>query len=298
MYSRRLFLGGSAAAIGLTACKGAVPKVPSAGANQVKQVGIQSYTLREIFEPDPVGTLKMIKEVGYDYVELNGRNFADRSPEDLAAMVKDAGLYSPASHVSYDAAVNIPETVAKTCQTLGCKYAIVPWVDEAQRTKEDWVRHAAALEAAGKIMKDNGVRLAYHNHQFEFDDLGGGETAMDILINQTSPENMDFELDLFWAALASIDMEALFKQAPGRFKLCHIKDMKGDPKAYYESRDYGNISKQLMVNVGEGTLPFESYFALNDISGMEYFIAEHDNPVKPFKNSIKISHDSVRAMRF
>ena len=293
MYSRRLFMGGTAAALGLAACGGGA-KV----AGKIGKVGIQTYTLREIFEPDPAGTLAMIKEVGYDYVELNGRNFKERSAEDLAAMIQDAGLYSPASHVSYDAAVNTPETLAKTCQTLGCKFAIVPWVDEAQRSKDDWVRHAAAFEAAGKIMNDNGVRLAYHNHQFEFDDSGGGETAMDILLNQTSPENVDFELDFFWAALASTDIPALLKRGKGRFKLCHIKDMKGDPKPYYESRDYGNISKQLMVNVGEGELPFESYFAMNDISGMEYFITEHDNPVKPFRNAIKVSHDTVRAMRF
>lgn len=296
MYSRRLFMGSVGAALGLAAC-GTKPQAIGA-VGQIDKVGIQTYTLREIFEPDPVGTLKMIKEVGYDYVELNGRNFSERTPEDLAGMVKDAGLYSPASHVSYDAAVNTPEALAKTCQILGCKYAIVPWVDEGQRSKEDWIRHAKAFEASGKIMSDNGVRLAYHNHQFEFDDLGGGETAMDILLEQTSSENVDFELDFFWAALASIDIPALFKKAPGRFKLCHIKDMKGDPKPFYESRDYGNISKQLMVNVGEGNMPFESYFALNDVSGMEYFITEHDNPVKPFRNAIKVSHDTVRAMRF
>jgi len=294
MYSRRLFMGAGAAALGLAACSGGA-KVAT---GKIDKVGIQTYTLREIFEPDPVGTLEMIKEVGYDYVELNGRNFAERPAEDLAAMVKDAGLPSPATHISYDAAVNAPENVAKGCQTLGCKYAIVPWINDDQRKKEDWIRHAAALEASGKIMNENGVRLAYHNHQFEFDDLGGGETAMDILLDQTTPENMDFELDLFWSALASASIPALFKKGQGRFKLCHIKDMKGDPKAYNESRDYGNISKQLMVNVGEGELPFESWFAMNDISGMEYFIAEHDNPVKPFRNSIKTSHDAIRAMRF
>lgn len=294
MYSRRLFMGASAAALGLTACGGGA----KVAASKIDKVGIQTYTLREIFEPDPVGTLKMIKEVGYDYVELNGRNFATRSVEDVSAMIADAGLYSPATHISYDMGVDTPEMTAKICQKLGCKYAIIPWVDEAQRSKEDWERHAKAFDKAGKIMRDNGVRLAYHNHQFEFDDLGGGQTAIDILLAQTHPDNLDFELDLFWSALASIDVPGLFKKAPGRFKLCHIKDMNGDPKPYFDSRDYGNISKQLMVNVGEGSLPFESYFALNDVSGMEYFIAEHDNPVKPFRDSIKSSHDTIRAMRF
>ena len=294
MFSRRLFIGAGAAALGLTSCG----ESTKATIGKINKVGIQTYTLREIFESDPVSTLRMIKDVGYDYVELNGRNFSERSADDLAAMIKDVGLYSPASHVSYNAVVNTPEVLAKTCQTLGCKYAIVPWIDESQRMKDDWYRHAKAFEQSGKIMRDNGVRLAYHNHQFEFDDLGGGENAMDILIDQTSSENVDFELDLFWSALASVNIAALFEKAPGRFKLCHVKDMKGDPKPYYDSQDYGNISKQLMVNVGEGELPFEQWFALNDISGMEYFITEHDNPVKPFRKAIKTSHDAVRAMRF
>jgi sugar phosphate isomerase/epimerase len=294
MYSRRLFLGASAAAVGLSACGGGT----KIAAGKIDEVGIQTYTLREIFEPDPVGTLKMIKDVGYDYVELNRRNFAERSVEDVALMVKDAGLYSPATHISYEMAVQAPVETAKACQILGCKYAIIPWVDENRRGKNDWVRHAKAFNEAGRIMADNGVRLAYHNHQFEFDDLGGGETAMDILLDQTSPDNLDFELDLFWTALATGDIASLFKKGSGRFKLCHIKDMKGDPAPFAQSRDYADISKKLMVNVGEGNLPFESYFELNDVSGMEYFIAEHDNPVKPFKTSIKTSHDAIRAMRF
>jgi len=74
--------------------------------------------------------------------------------------------------------------------------------------------------------------------------------------------------------------------------------MKGDPAPWRKHEDYGEIVKNLMVNVGEGTLPFERYFAMNDISGMEYFIAEHDNPPSPYKTSIQTSYDTVRNMRF
>jgi len=89
MVSRRFVMGAGAAAVGLAACGGGAGG--AVGKNKLKQIGLQTYTLRDIFEPDPVGTLKMIKELGYDYVELNRRNFAERSPKDLINMVKDAG---------------------------------------------------------------------------------------------------------------------------------------------------------------------------------------------------------------
>jgi len=83
MYSRRLFMGGAAASLGLAACGGNGAAGTKVGQRKLETIGLQTYTLREIFEPDPVGTLKMIKELGYDYVELNGRNFAERSTKIL-----------------------------------------------------------------------------------------------------------------------------------------------------------------------------------------------------------------------
>ncbi|MEO1324641.1 MAG: hypothetical protein AAFV59_16740, partial [Pseudomonadota bacterium] len=134
--------------------------------------------------------------------------------------------------------------------------------------------------------------------QFEFFDLGGGQTGMEVLLSETDPALVDFELDLFWAALTGTDIVALFERHPGRFKMCHIKDLKGDASNWRNSLDFGSIVSTLMANVGEGELPFESYFAANDISGMEYFIVEHDNPPRPFRQSIETSFNSVKAMRF
>ena len=297
MLSRRHVLTGSAALLGLTACRQNAGVI-AGGEQKIDKLGIQTYTLREIFEPDPQGTLNLIKSVGYDYVELNRRNFAERSPQELADMVKRAGLYSPATHSNYNDIKADPKAVVEICKTLGCKFAIIPWMDEDVRTADDWKRHATVMNEAGKVFADSGMALAYHNHQFEFDDLGGGVTAMQILLENTNPDLVDFQLDIFWAKLASIDISALFAAHPNRFKLCHIKDMKGDPKAYVSSRAYEDITKELMVNVGEGNIDFPAIFRQNQISGMEYFIAEHDSPVKPFRDAIATSHDAIRNMRF
>lgn len=295
--NRRHFLGASGALILLPGCQtsGIIPASP---ARQIDKIGIQTYTLREAMGEDFVGTLQMIKDVGYDYVELNGRNFAERSPADLRLMLDDIGLPAPISHVDYDSLASRPDSLGDAANVLGCEYVILPWVGDDQRTMDAYKGHAAMLNKAAETLKPYGVKVGYHNHQFEFFDLGGGQTGMEILLSETDPTLVDFELDLFWASLAGVDIVALFEKHPGRFKMCHIKDMAGDPSDWRSSVDFETIVKTLMVNVGEGAMPFESYFAANETSGMQYFIAEHDNPPKPFRQSIETSYNSIKNMRF
>ncbi len=293
--SRRLFMAGSAAALALPACKnGAISAKRS-----IDKVGLQTYTLRDMMAEDFVGTFRMIKEVGYDYVELNERNYAEKTPAELKAILDEVGLPSPATHISYKNLANDVPGLINTARTLQCKYMVLPYVADDQRSMNDWKRHAALLNDAGEKLADEGVTLAYHNHQFEFDDLGGGTTAMDILFDSVAPKNATFELDFFWTNLAKQDIPALLKAHPGRFKLCHIKDMKGSPdEAIANNYSYEEIHQKLMVDVGSGVTPFEDYFALNDVSGMEYFIAEHDGPTKPYRQSAQNMYDGVKALRF
>lgn len=272
--------------------------MPAVGSRQISKIGLQTYSLREALAVDFVGTFQMIKEVGYDFVELNGRNFADRAPSELRKILDDVGLPAPASHVDYNSLSDTPEQLAETAATLGCDYVILPWLSDDQRSKEDYKRHADMLNRAAAVLSTANIKLAYHNHHFEFFDLGDGVTGMDILLSETDPALVSFELDFFWAALASVNISKLFADNPGRFKLCHIKDMAGDPSPYATSLDFATTIQDLMVNVGEGTLPFETYFAENSVSGLEYFIAEHDNPPQPFRQSIQTSYDAVKAMRF
>jgi sugar phosphate isomerase/epimerase len=311
MLSRRTVLTGAGSALTLAACRKAdgpaavqqgkelAGKAMSA-ANKIDKVGIQSYTLRAMMEEDFRGTFQMIKDVGYDYVELNGRNWAQVSPADLKEMLDEIGLPSPAAHISYDDTVPADlSPLIGTAKTLGLKYAVVPYMADDQRSLDDWKRHAKVMNLAGQKLADAGLRLAYHNHQFEFEDLGGGTTAMDILMNETAPENLDFELDIFWTNLASVNIETLFKRYPGRFKLCHVKDMKGDPNVFLKTNpSYEEIGQNYMVNVGEGDTDFAAIFAMNELSGLEYFITEHDQPKRPYEASIAKSLNTVRGLSF
>lgn len=297
--NRRNFIGASGALMLLSGCQAiGAPAVVTTPSRKIDKVGIQTYTLREAMGEDFVGTLQMIKDVGYDYVELNGRNFADRSPAELKLILNDIGLPSPIAHVDYDSLANRPAELADVAAALECEYVILPWVGEDQRSLDDFKAHAAMLNRAGEALKASNIQVGYHNHQFEFFDQGDGATGMNILLTETDPDLVTFELDLFWAALTGTDIVGLFESNPGRFKMCHVKDLAGDASPYRTSVDFATIVQNLMANVGEGSLPFESYFAANDISGMEYFIAEHDNPPKPFRDSVKTSYDAIAAMRF
>ncbi len=297
--NRRHFLGASGALALLGGCK-ALPATPTpaVGTRQLDKIGIQTYTLREALGEDFVGTMQMIKDVGYDYVELNRGDFATRTPAELKQILDDIGLPSPISHVDYDSLANRPGELADIAGVLGCDHLILPWIGDDQRGLDQYKGHAEMLNRAGESLKASGIKVGYHNHQFEFFDLGDGETGMNILLEETDPVLVTFELDLFWAALTGTDIVGLFEKHPGRFKMCHVKDLKGDASAFRTSLDFPTIVQAVMANVGEGDLPFESYFAASETAGLEYFIAEHDNPPRPFRQSAETSYQSMRAMRF
>jgi len=295
--NRRHFLGASGAAMLLASCNSSGN--PSVAIKQtIEQVGIQTYTLREAMGEDFVGTLQMIKDVGYDYVELNGGNFADRSPSELRTILDDIGLPSPITHIDYDTLASRPGELVDVAGALGCKTIVVPWISEDQRSPDHYKKHAEMLNNAGGVLNAAGIRVGYHNHEFEFFDLGAGQSGMEILLSETDPNLVDFELDLFWAALTGTDIVGLFEKHPGRFKMCHVKDLIGGPLNIRSSRDVPDDTYALMANVGEGDLPFESYFSHAEVAGLSYFIVEHDNPQPPYRAAIETSYNTVKDMRF
>lgn len=297
ILNRRGFMSASGALILVGGCS-TTERSPAPVQRSISSVGIQTYTLREAVAEDFVGTFEMIKDVGYDYVELNPRNFADKTPTELRKILDGTGLPAPITHVDYDSLANHPDKIAETASILGCEHVILPFVSDDQRSADDFKRHAAMLNRAAEALKPNGIRVGYHNHHFEFMDLGNGQTGMEILLSQTDPALVSFELDIFWAAFAGVDIELLLQSQPGRFKYCHVKDMAGQPGEFQSTEEFFAMVGKLLANVGEGELPFEAYFALNETSGMEYFIVEHDLPPQPYRMSIQSSLAAVQAMRF
>ena len=162
-----------------------------------------------------------------------------------------------------------------------------------------YLEMADRFNAVGEVMLANDQRFAYHNHHFEFWPIDGPRNGMEIYLEETDPSKVWFELDMFWSSLGLQDAGELFERYPGRFKLCHIKDMNTAQLGSFDRKsdnalDFDEIHKGLMTNVGVGDLPFEKWLKMSDVSGMKYLITEHDAPPEPLRDSVATSLKTVR----
>ena len=249
-----------------------------------KPVGVQLYTLRNEIGKDPKGTLERVAQLGYKQVETFGygnRKWFNFSPTELSAVLKSNGLSSPSGH-TYPGSFFLKASwedewkrAVEDSKALGQEFIVIPWLEEAYRNSADnYKKIAAGLNKAGGMAKEGGLRLAYHNHDFEFATVEG-QTGFDILAKETDAKLVQFELDLYWAVKAGHDPVKLFEQHPGRFCMWHVKDMDKTPKKFF-------------TEVGNGVIDFKRIFKHAKLSGMKYFFVEQDQcPGSPFDSIAK-----------
>ena len=224
-------------------------------------IGLQLYTVRDQLQADFEGTLARIAQIGYKNMEFAG--YYNRTPEQVRATLDKLNLVSTSSHIGapllrQDAAGQI-----KAAKTIGQDYITIPSY-QFGKDLAGWRKGVAEFNQWGAMCRDAGLKLAYHNHNFEFAPLDG-TTGYEILQNEVDPKLVDFELDLYWARFAGQDPLALFAKHPGRFAMWHVKDM------------VVTDDKKGMSPVGKGTIDFKSYFAHAQQSGLKHFFVEHDS---------------------
>ena len=302
--NRRQMMWGSTSALLLAACAGS-ERAKSEMSDRVRlarrpgqpEVGIQTYTIRDAMAEDTPAALQMLKEVGYDFVENYPGDYENIALGDYIAMLDDAGLPVVASHFGFEVLDETPERAAEILDAMGGRYANLAYTPEEYRTTAGYTELADRFNAIGEVMRANGSRFAYHNHHYEFWSTDGPRAGLDIYLEDTDPELVDFELDLFWAALGRRDVPALFRAHSGRFKLAHVKDMDQTRMSEFRegNEDFGAIHEALMVDVGEGDLPLERWLGMRDISGIEHIVVEHDAPSKPLRDAVATSLAAIRS---
>jgi len=247
-----------------------------------KAIGLQLYTLRDEVGKDLKGTIARVARIGFTDVETFGYNagkYFGLSTTDFAAIFKQNNLRTPSGHymmmgyLSKGDEDDLKRTVADS-HPLAHDYFVVPYLVESLRTSlDDYKRLAERLNKAGEVAKDAGMKLAYHNHNFEFKDWGGGKTGYDILLTQTDPRLVNFEMDIYWVSKAGVDPIKLIQANPGRFRMWHVKDMDSTPDKSF-------------TEVGTGVINYKEIFKYKKASGMEHFFIEQDQ--------IRIDHfDSI-----
>ncbi|WP_423602405.1 sugar phosphate isomerase/epimerase family protein [Sphingomonas sp. MS122] len=275
MIARRTLLAGAAGAA-------AVACLPAAAAAR-RPIGLQLYTLRELFAKDPVKTLEQVAAIGYREVEFGGGGYDAMDPVMLRKALDRLGLKAPSIHVGYDALLNQFGRQVTLAKTLGADTVVLPYMTEEHRTGPGW---RAALPNIGRFaaeLKEAGLGFAYHNHDFEFTLKPDGVSLFDRLLKETDPAVVKIELDLFWAARAGENVAALIDRLAGRLYAYHVKDMRAD---------------RSMAAVGQGTIDFAALFRRKGSAGVRHFYVENDQAPAPYLPDVTTSFQTLRALRF
>jgi len=242
-----------------------------------QNMGVQLWTVRNLVIEEPERVLKAIKAHGYKQIELyNMENITE-----VRSIAKDLDLKVNSAHMDAGAFFdpNQPdyfkrhlEEVVKAKQ----EFAVIGWVpEEHRRNLDDFKRTADLANEAGELAKKANIQLAYHNHNFEFKPFEEG-TPYDLLLSETEPDLLHFELDVFWCDLAGYDPVPLMKKIGDRLALLHLKDKKKGIADRYEGSDDGDFKE-----VGNGELDFPAILEAAQTLGVSHCMVEQDQSPDP-----------------
>ncbi len=255
-----LMLGNASALSYLSSCNS---KTDNSG--NVKNFGLQLYSLRDDMPKDPKAVLKQVASYGYNQIEgYEGPLglFWGMSNTDFKKYMDELGMNFISSHCNIDTDF---EKKAAEAAAIGMKYLICPYKGP-QKSLDDFKKFADEFNQKGEVCKQNGIRFAYHNHDYSFKPMDG-QLPQDVMMNGTDPSLVDFEMDIYWVVAAGEDPEAWLKKYKNRFRLCHVKDLSKTP-----GTDNGKNS----VDVGTGSINFPSILGVAKANGMEYYIVEQE----------------------
>jgi sugar phosphate isomerase/epimerase len=259
--------------------------------------GLALYTLRDDMGADTKETLKAVAAAGYEYIEAAGYEngeFYNMAPEAFKSLLTELNLDAVSTHQGAVTFENADAMMADV-KAAGFEYFVVPVppmglfkFDQTTRTLSmtgGAKNLAEILDTLGAKAKAAGLKLLYHNHDFEFIKDADGIVPIDYLLENCDPELVNFQMDLYWVTKAGADPLAYFENYPGRFIIWHVKDM--DKQGRF-------------APVGNGTIDFEKILAEKEKSGMRYYMVEQDmtfDGLKPLE-AIKISHKGLDQFGF
>jgi sugar phosphate isomerase/epimerase len=235
--------------------------------------GLQLYSLRDDFKRDVPGTLRKVESFGIRLVELAGTY--ELPPEKFKALLTTYGLQPISSHFSYERFRDDPEGVAREAKTLGVQYAGCAWITHVDTFDEKECRGAIEVfNRAGAVLAKQGLKFFYHTHGYEFQPHGQG-TLFDLLMDETKPEHVSYEMDVFWVVHPGQDPVKLLGKYGRRFELMHVKDMKKGVKTG-DSSGKSDVSND--VTLGTGQMNWPAILQAAEKAGVKYYFIEDESP--------------------
>jgi sugar phosphate isomerase/epimerase len=247
--------------------------------------GIQLYTVGDAINKDQRGTLEQLAGIGYKYVELYPKGMTSSAAE-FRREIDAFGLKCPSAHLEFNAA-DLTQQFDEA-HTIGIGYVLSSTLlpQNFQRPKpvqgmsvmenltlDDFKRIADNANRVAKLSKEAGLQYGYHNHYFEFRDKGNGQIGYDILLKNTDPGLVMFEIDCGWMMVAGHDPIHYMKKYPGRFRMLHIKDFVKGTGVYT-----GGPDRPIGTELGRGNIDYLPIFAEAKKSGILYYYVEQEPP--------------------
>lgn len=235
-----------------------------AAKSKLDAFGIQLYSVKEDMGIDAQATMRSLASYGYKQFEGfdGGKGILwGMQPAEFKTLLSETNTTMVASHANVFE--NLDAQAAQAAE-VGMKYLICPWIG-GQKTLDDYKKKAEEFNQIGEKLKSHGLKFAYHNHDYTFV-AQEGSMGQDVLMENTDPALVDFELDIYWVHVAGINPAEYMAKYPGRFRLCHVKDAEagtGDPH-------------QKGVLLGAGEIPYADLIKQSKGLGMEYFIVEQE----------------------
>lgn len=302
---RRKFIRNSAmaaAALSLLRCKAENTKsaIESEIVNRVGDFGLQLWSVRYLMDEDPVATLEALAGIGYKTIEGTGSCYKDGKffgieKKDFANLLNDLGLKMQSIHTpgtgknSDPGSVNMTHRWEEYCDAIaemGVHSAILAWLPEGEReTMDDYKYTVDLVNKCADAVISRGMKMAYHNHDFEFLKIDD-QVPYDYMLQNTDASKVNFEMDHYWVAKAGADSVEYFNKYPGRFHYWHVKDMAPGEDKFF-------------APVGKGIIDYKRIFQHAELSGMKHFYVEQDEyrDYEPLE-SMQIGHDYLRDMQY
>jgi len=239
--------------------------------SKIDMPGVVSFTFRNDFSKDVPGTLDYIKQMGIRNIEFS--NLFGKTAAEMRALLDARGMVCTSYGVYYDALTNKTEKVIEDAKTLGAEFVRVGMIPhKGEFTVQQADAAIKDFNRVGKILKENGIEFAYHNHGYDFTPYEKG-TLYDYLIQNTNPEYVSFELDILWVHQFGQDPLAYLKKYPSRFKLMHVKDLKKGVPVGLDVK----TSSENDVPLGSGQINVQAILKQARKSTIKYYYLEDEN---------------------